>query len=87
LRGWSVWSWTYVEVLAVAKDCRRTGIGSDLLLRAEAIARERDCSGIYLWTTSFQAPEFYKRHGYSEFGRLDNQPAGHSSHWMMKRLD
>ena len=28
----------------------------------------------------------YSRHGYSEFGRLDGCPPGHSRHWFMKRF-
>lgn len=86
IRGTTYWSWCFIEILAVAEDCRKRGIGSELLARAETVARERGCIGIYLWTTSYQAPEFYKRNGYTEFGRLPDLPPGHSAHWFMKRL-
>ena len=35
---------------------------------------------------SFQAPDFYSRHGYTEFGRIDDYPPGHARHWFMKRF-
>ena len=86
LRGQTYWSWCWVDVLAVAEPYRRQGLGSRLLAKAEEIARGRGCVGIYLDTVSFQAPGFYSRHGYSEFGRLDDCPPGHSRHWFMKRF-
>jgi GNAT superfamily N-acetyltransferase len=86
LRGQTYWSWCWVDVLAVAEPYRGQGLGSRLLARAEDIARSRSCVGIFLDTVSFQAPGFYRRHGYSEFGRLDDCPPGHSRHWFMKRL-
>jgi ribosomal protein S18 acetylase RimI-like enzyme len=86
LRGQTYWSWCVVDVLAVAEPCRRQGVGSRLLTKAEEIARARNCIGIRLDTTSFQAPDFYRRHGYVEFGRIDDYPPGHSRIWFMKRF-
>jgi len=86
LRGQTYWSWCTIDVLAVAKPYRRQGIGSRLLAKAEEIARSRGCIGIRLDTTSFQAPDFYHRHGYSEFGRIEDYPPGHARLWFMKKL-
>jgi GNAT superfamily N-acetyltransferase len=86
LRGWSFWSWLFVNWLWVAEAHRHRGLGSQLLLRAEAIARERGCIGVYLDTFSFQAPGFYLRHGYEEFGRLEGLPPNHARIWFRKRL-
>jgi ribosomal protein S18 acetylase RimI-like enzyme len=86
VRGQTYWSWCSIDVLAVAEPYRRQGIGSRLLAQAEAIARERGCVGIRLDTVSFQAPAFYRRHGYVEFGRIDDYPPGHTRLWFMKRL-
>jgi len=86
LMGQTYWSWCSIDVLAVAEPYRRQGVGSRLLARAEEIARERGCIGIRLDTTSFQAPDFYRRRGYGEFGRIDDFPPGHTRHWFMKRL-
>ena len=37
-------------------------------------------------THSFQAPDFYKKQGYQEFGRLADFPPGHSLIWFSKTL-
>jgi len=86
VRGQTYWSWCTIDVLSVAEPYRRQGVGSRLLVKTEEIARARGCIGIRLDTTSFQAPEFYHRHGYTEFGRIEDYPPGHTRHWFMKRL-
>jgi GNAT superfamily N-acetyltransferase len=86
LRGQTYWSWCSIDVLAVAEAYRGQGIGSRLLAAAEDVARERGCVGIRLDTLSFQAPAFYARHGYVEFGRIEDYPPGHTRHWLMKRF-
>ena len=86
LRGQTYWSWCSIDVLAVAEPYRRQGIGSRLLAKAEEVARGRGCVGIHLDTLAFQAPDFYRRHGYTEFGRIDDYPPGHTRFWFMKRL-
>jgi ribosomal protein S18 acetylase RimI-like enzyme len=86
LRGQTYWSWCSIDVLTVAAPYRGQGIGSRLLAKAEEIARARDCVGIRLDTVSFQAPDFYRRHGYTEFGRIDGYPPGHTRFWLMKRF-
>jgi GNAT superfamily N-acetyltransferase len=79
-------SWCFIEWLWVAEVQRRAGLGSQLLRRAEMIARDRHCAGIYLDTFSFQAPDFYARHGFQEFGRLTGCPPGHDRIWLSKRF-
>ncbi len=86
LRGVTFYNWLFVHWLWVGAARRRQGIGSRLLADAEAIARERGCVSSYLDTFSFQAPEFYKRLGYAEFGRLNDFPPGHSRIWLTKAL-
>jgi GNAT superfamily N-acetyltransferase len=78
--------WLFVQWLWVAETYRGQGVGSKLLAGAEASAREQACRGAYLDTFSFQAPKFYLRHGYREFGRLDGYPSGHSRIWFSKAL-
>ncbi|MGH7859779.1 MAG: GNAT family N-acetyltransferase [Candidatus Binatia bacterium] len=82
-----VWAgWLHVKVLWVDEPLRRQGYGGRLLAEAEAIARERGCVAVHLETFSFQAPDFYRRHGYEEFGRLDGYPEGHAQFYFRKRL-
>jgi GNAT superfamily N-acetyltransferase len=86
LKGVTAYNWLFVEWLWVAEPYRHRGVGSRLLLDAEAIAHERRCASVYLDTFSFQAPDFYKRLGYTEFGRLKDFPPGHSRIWLSKSL-
>ena len=62
--------------LWVAADRRRDGVGSRLLRAFEARARTRGCRIFYLTTLSFQAPDFYRRHGYAVLARIDGYPDG-----------
>ncbi len=78
--------WTFVSWLWVAEPWRRQGEGSRLLRAVEAEARERGQLGLYVDTFSFQAPLFYPRHGFSEFGRIAGFPAGYDRIWLMKRF-
>lgn len=51
-------------------------MGAHLVMLAEQRAIARGCHSAYLDTFSFQAPEFYARLGYVEFGRLPYPPRG-----------
>jgi GNAT superfamily N-acetyltransferase len=86
IRGSTYWSWCSIDVLAVAEPYRGKGLGARLLGKAEEIARARGCIGIRLDTMSFQAPGFYLRQGYTECGRIEDYPPGHTRIWFMKRL-
>jgi len=86
LLGSTYWGWLFVSVLFVDESCRGTGIGADLLARAEALALERGATHAYLDTFSFQAEPFYARRGYEPFGRLSDFPRGHGRAWMSKPL-
>ena len=68
------------------EDVRRHGFGSRLLTQAEDEARKRGAKNVYLDTFSFQAPEFYKKHGYRIFGELKDFPVGHQRFFLMKEL-
>ena len=78
--------WLFVQWLWVAEPYRKQGIGSRLLAQAEAAARDARCRASYVDTFTFQAPKFYERHGYREFGRLDDHPPGHARIWLSKAL-
>ena len=86
LRYIAALEWLFVNWLWVAAPYRRTGEGSRLLLAAETDAREAGCRGVYLDTFSFQAPKFYEKLGFREFGRIADFPEGHSRIWLMKRF-
>ena len=86
LLGLTFWGWLFIDWLFIRTELRGRGIGEELLKRAEDIARERGCQHAYTDTFSFQAPKFWARNGYKEFGRLDGMPAGHARIWFRKTL-
>jgi GNAT superfamily N-acetyltransferase len=86
LRAVTFFNWCFVYWLWVDEPNRGKGLGGSLLQRAETIAHNRRCAGVYLDTFTFQAPQFYLKRGYEEFGRIDNIPHGHSRIWLKKML-
>ncbi len=86
LWGLSYYRWLYVELLFVPPALRGQGVGTDLIRQAEQVARERNCLGIWLDTFSFQAPGFYEKLGFHQFGTIDAYPPGHNRFFFQKRL-
>ncbi|RON24864.1 GNAT family N-acetyltransferase [Pseudomonas brassicacearum] len=86
LYGRFFYQWLFIELLSVPEQARGQGLGSKLMQMAEDLAREKECVGIWLDTFDFQAPEFYKRLGYSELGQIADYPPGHKRHFFQKRL-
>lgn len=86
LLGGTYWGWLYVDILWVHEDHRRTGIGSRLLAEAEREAIRRSCHHVHLDTMSWQAPEFYRKHGYEVIGILPDIPKGHQKYLLTKAL-
>jgi GNAT superfamily N-acetyltransferase len=80
------WEWLYIDLLWVEEQLRRQGFGHLLLIAAEQEAMRLGAKHAYLDTFSFQAPEFYKRHGYEVFGELQDFPIGHTRYFFMKEL-
>ena len=54
------------------------------MIEQEALARR--CALIVLETHDFQAPEFYRRRGYTVAGSVEGYPRGHRNFTFVKRL-
>lgn len=76
----------YIAYLWVAEHVRGQGIGSELLQAVEQHARAKACRIMFVSTHSFQAPEFYLKHGFERIASLDDHPVGYSSIFFAKRL-
>ncbi len=84
--GFLNWNWLNISLLWVAEPLRGRGLGSRLLFRLEAEARERGCDRAHLETFSYQARVFYEGHGYAVFARLPDYPPGHERVYLEKLL-
>jgi GNAT superfamily N-acetyltransferase len=78
------WGWLYIDLLWVKETERGSGLGVTLLRSYEEEARKRGCRGAHLFTYSFQAPEFYKKNGYTVFASIDDYPEGHQRLYLKK---
>ncbi|MBV9825506.1 MAG: GNAT family N-acetyltransferase [Alphaproteobacteria bacterium] len=82
------WTWAgrcYVRLLYVPPDLRGRGCGTRLMQAVEQEARARGCHEIVLHTHVFQAPEFYRKLGFTVSGRQEF-PRGHQFFEMVKVL-
>ena len=86
LTGWTWGGRAGINTVWVRDDRRRAGWGGRLLRAAEEEARRRGCTEISVASFSFQAPDFYRRHGYSDTGIRDGIPGGHVDHHFWKPL-
>ena len=86
LLGGTYWGWMYIDILWVNEKYRRQGIGSRLLKSAEKEAIRRGCHHVHLDTMSWQAPGFYKKHGYSVIGILPDIPIVNQKYLLTKEL-
>jgi GNAT superfamily N-acetyltransferase len=84
--GATYWDWLYIDLLWLKDELRGRGYGHRLLMLAEQEARKRGAKNAYLDTFSFQAPDFYKQHGYQVFGELADFPTGHQRYFFTKQL-
>ena len=86
LLGGTYWGWLYIDILWVAEAHRKQGLGSKLLAEAEKQALQRGCHHAHVDSMSWQAPDFYKKHGYETIGILPDIPEGNQKHLLMKKL-
>src|SRR5690349_5607325 len=85
LDGFVYAGWLFIRYLWVHDDIRRSGVGHRLMAEAERRASALGCHSAWVDTFSFQAPDFYTRLGYREFGRLD-YPPDHQRIFFQKKL-
>lgn len=76
----------FIDLVYLPEELRGHSMGSRMLRMAEAEAWRRGCRAGVLYTISFQAPGFYERHGWREFGRIPCDPPGTSRVFMTKDI-
>lgn len=77
----------FVDLVFLPAQLRQRGLGSRMLRIVEDEAIRRGCGHGVLVTISFQAPNFYERQGWREFGRVPCAPRGTFRIFMTKALE
>ena len=85
LWGRTGYSFLFVERLALG-PARGVRLGREVMSVAQAEARRRGLTGMWLDTWTFQAPGFYENLGFSECGRIPDYPTGHEKAFYVKRF-
>lgn len=80
------WKQMHIDFLWVDETLRGQNKGSELLMKAENIAKQHHCRYIQLETFSFQAPDFYKKRGYTVFGILEDSPYDGAKQYFLKKI-
>jgi GNAT superfamily N-acetyltransferase len=81
--------WTavlFIQFFWLERGLRGKGFGAKLIKKIEDEARRFGATRAYVDTMSFQAPGFYRRSGYKEFGSIKGYPGGVTRHWLTKTL-
>ena len=77
----------FLDMFYLPDVIRGQSQGGRLLETAETEAKRRGCKKAVVETSSFQAPGFYERHGYQEFGRVEFGLSAHSRVFLRKNLE
>ena len=86
LLGFTSYGLLFINLVFLPPSARGQDIGTTILAMAETEATARGCTTAVLYTITFQAPGFYARHGYTELGRIECPPPGHTRICMTRRL-
>ncbi len=82
----SFWQSLHIDFLWVDPSVRGQRVAAKLMAQAEIYARSKKYRLIVVDTFSFQAPDFYRKQGFTEFGKVNDHPKGHSHHYFEKWL-
>jgi GNAT superfamily N-acetyltransferase len=78
---------THISLLALKKDKRLKGYGTQLLKKAEAFAVECGAKQMTINTQDYQAKSFYEKYGYQVFGELADTPfEGTTKYYLVKQV-
>jgi GNAT superfamily N-acetyltransferase len=77
----------FIDTVFLPASARGQDLGSKLLAMMEQEGMRRGCQSGFLYTVTFQAPGFYARHGWREFGRIACDPPGTARVFMKKSFE
>lgn len=70
LLGYTYWDFLAIDIFWLDESVRGQGFGETMLRMAEEEALRRGCTTAHLDTFEFQAPHFYEKYGYKQWGEL-----------------
>jgi len=76
----------FLDLFYLPETLRGGGLGSRIIRLAEDEAKKRGCTSAFVYTVTFQAPDFYERHGYRRFGEIACPPDGATRIFLAKAL-
>lgn len=76
----------FLDLFYLPEAWRGSGLGSRIIGLAEDEARRRGCTAAFVYTVTFQAPQFYEKHGYRRFGQIACPPDGATRIFFSKSL-
>ncbi|MBO1306353.1 GNAT family N-acetyltransferase [Enterococcus sp. 669A] len=79
------WNIMHIDFFWVDESLRGQGQGRNLLNKMESIAKREKCKVIHLETFSFEAPRFYEKNGYKEFGKIKDVPVADCDYFFFKK--
>jgi GNAT superfamily N-acetyltransferase len=86
LSGMTALGLLFVDLMFVPESARGTGLGGGILRQAEQEAVRRGCTVGFVYTLSFQAPDFYAKQGWKPIGEITSTREGVSRHLFTKEL-
>ncbi|NCB62432.1 MAG: GNAT family N-acetyltransferase [Clostridia bacterium] len=84
--GWHADDLAMVDILWVDEKHRKLGLGIKLLSAVEEEAKRRGAKRIELNTFGFQAPRFYEKQGYRQFGKIEPGVGAYGHYFYVKEL-
>ena len=86
LLGFTYWDFLAINIFWLDESIRGERFGEKILKLAEQEARKRGCTTAHLDTFEFQAPHFYEKYGYEQWGELDGYAGRFKRIYYKKRL-
>ncbi len=84
--GHIIWGWYHLTDFYISEEYRNKGVGTQVIQKIEEFAMRNKALGVRINSWSFQAPEFYKRLGYIEWGKFEDCPPGTVHYYLYKKF-
>lgn len=76
----------YIDVLWCNENSRKRGVGKKILTMLDEVATDKGLTKLFVDTYSFQAQEFYMKHGFYSIGIIPDYLLGYDRIFMRKDI-